>query len=77
VPGLRLRQSLHGCFSTTIEPPSFDGEARLCTKLRFREMLEPTDLWEEESLRGIKPLHDAIVHAEALRRGLSLKEDVL
>jgi AcrR family transcriptional regulator len=48
--------------STTgfLEPLKQGDLARLCMKLHFRELLEPTGLWEEELAHGIKPMHDAL-----------------
>ena len=42
--------------------PLRQGEmAELSMKLRLREMLEPTGLWQEEIDQGIRPMHDALV----------------
>jgi len=60
-PSLPLAQALEGFFSCFLEPLKQGDRARLSIKLRFREMLEPTGLWEEEMRLGIKPMHDAMV----------------
>jgi AcrR family transcriptional regulator len=60
-PGQALLTSLCRFFESFLEPLRHGEAARLCIKLRFREMLEPTGLWDEEIALGIKPLHDAMV----------------
>jgi len=60
-PGFTLRQSLEGFFSSFLEPLRQGELVQLCTKLHFREMLEPTGLWAEEIDQGIKPAHAALV----------------
>lgn len=43
-----------------------------CMKLHFREMLQPTGVWQEEINSNIKPNHQALV--QALCRHLKLKQ---
>jgi AcrR family transcriptional regulator len=69
-PGVGLLKSLCSFFETFMAPLRLGDAARLCMKLRFREMLEPTGLWDEEIARGIKPLHDAMVALLARQLGL-------
>jgi TetR/AcrR family transcriptional regulator, regulator of cefoperazone and chloramphenicol sensitivity len=69
--GLSLQAVLRGFYEGFLEPLRHGDVARLCMKLHFREMLEPTGLWEEEITHGIKPLHDALVRV--LSRHLKLK----
>ncbi len=71
-PGQCLLTTMCSFFETFMAPLRQGDAARLCMKLRFREMLEPTGLWDEEIARGIKPLHDAMV--ALLARQLGLKE---
>ncbi len=71
VPGQGLLKSLCSFFETFMAPLRLGDAARLCMKLRFREMLEPTGLWDEEIAKGIKPLHDAMVALLARHLGLS------
>ncbi len=53
--------------------PLRQGErARLCLQLHFREMVEPTGLWEEEIEREIRPMHRLLV--DALARHFALAE---
>ena len=58
---LSLAQALRGFYDGFLEPLKQGDVARLCMKLHFREMLEPTGLWAEEVAHGIKPLHDALL----------------
>ncbi len=58
---LTLHQSLEGFFSSFLEPLRQGELVQLCTRLHFREMLEPTGLWAEEIDQGIKPAHAALV----------------
>jgi AcrR family transcriptional regulator len=58
---LSLAQALAGFYAGFLEPLQQGDTARLCMKLHFREMLEPTGLWEEEIAHGIKPMHDALL----------------
>jgi AcrR family transcriptional regulator len=69
-PGQCLLKTLCSFFETFMAPLRHGDAARLCMKLRFREMLEPTGLWDEEIARGIKPLHDAMVALLARQFGL-------
>jgi AcrR family transcriptional regulator len=71
-PGLSLRQALQAFFEIFLSPLRQGDAARLCVKLRFREMLEPTGLWEEEVARDIKPMHDALL--ALLMRHLGLRK---
>jgi AcrR family transcriptional regulator len=71
-PGLSLDQALHGFFQGFLQPLA-DGEStRLCVKLHFREMLEPTGLWEDHFSHGIRPVHDALL--QVLQRHLGVAE---
>jgi hypothetical protein len=70
-PGQSLPKRLRSFFETFMAPLRHGDAARLCMKLRFREMLEPTGLWDEEIAKGIKPLHDAMVTLLARHLGLA------
>lgn len=56
-----LAQALAMLFADLIAPLRRGEASRLCMRLRFREMFEPTGLWEEELRRDIAPLHAALV----------------
>ena len=60
-PQFTLRQSL-GVFMQRFLEPMKQGElVQHCTRLHFREMLEPTGVWADEINHGIKPAHAALV----------------
>ena len=69
-PGQCLLKTMCSFFETFMAPLRHGDAARLCMKLRFREMLEPTGLWDEEIAKGIKPLHDAMVALLARQFGM-------
>ena len=71
-PHFTLRQSLQGFFAGFLEPMRQGELVQLCTRLHFREMLEPTGLWAEEIDKGIKPAHAALV--SVLCRHLAITE---
>ena len=56
-----LRESLHEFYSQLLGPLKEGDLARLCMRLWFREMLEPTGLWSEEIDNGIKPAHAGLM----------------
>lgn len=60
-PALTLDDALRGFFHGFLEPLREGEDLRLCMKLHFREMLEPTGLWEQLIEHGIRPVHDALV----------------
>jgi AcrR family transcriptional regulator len=71
-PGVPLALVLRGFFEAFVAPLREGDTMRQCMKLRFREMFEPTGLWDEEIARDIKPMHDAM--AGVLARHLGLAE---
>lgn len=71
-PDLSLRQSLHGFMASFLAPMKQGEVVQQCTRLHFREMLEPTGVWAEELDNGIKPAHAALV--ALLRRHLGLPQ---
>lgn len=71
-PHFTLRQSLAGFFSSILDPMKQGDQVRLCMRLHFREMLEPTGLWAETIDNGIKPAHAALV--AVLCRHLNVKK---
>jgi TetR/AcrR family transcriptional regulator, regulator of cefoperazone and chloramphenicol sensitivity len=60
-PGLSLPELLQTFYAGFLEPLKQGDVARQCMKLHFREMLEPTGLWDEAVAHGIRPLHDALL----------------
>lgn len=71
-PALTLDEALRGFFHGFLEPLREGEDLRLCMKLHFREMLEPTGLWEQLVEQGIRPVHDALV--ALLQRHLGVAE---
>lgn len=76
-PGLTLHQALGGFFTGFLEPLKQGEMVQLCTRLHFREMMEPTGLWDEAVDNGIKPAHNALVDVLAGHLGLSSPDDDL
>jgi AcrR family transcriptional regulator len=60
-PALPLAAALRRFYEGFLEPLRHGDEARLCMKLHFREMLEPTGLWDCGVAQGIRPQHEALV----------------
>ena len=56
-----LRLALQAFFAGFIEPLRDGDMARLCMKLHFRELLEPTGLWPDAVVLGIRPVHEALL----------------
>ncbi len=74
---LSLAQALAGFYAGFLEPLKQGDTSRLCMKLHFREMLEPTGLWEEEIAHGIKPMHDALLAVLCRHFGVAQADDEL
>ena len=71
-PGMTLAQALRGFYASFLEPLKQGDVARQCMKLQFREMLEPTGLFDPNEACGIRPLHEALV--QVLCRHLGVTE---
>jgi AcrR family transcriptional regulator len=71
-PHFTLRQSLQGFLSRFLEPFKQGDLVQLCTRLHFREMLEPTGMWSGQ-IDSIKPAHEALVRV--LARHLDARPD--
>ena len=69
---LSLREALEGFIAGFLEPLKQGDLAQQLTRLHFREMLEPTGLWDEQIHLQIKPAHNALV--EVLARHLGVKK---
>ena len=74
-PALSLTEALYGLFATFIEPWQRDEAMRDCMKLHFREMLEPTGLWQDEIRHHIRPQHEALVTVLCRHLGLKRADD--
>ncbi len=60
-PEQTLREALHGFYASFLEPLRQGDVARLCMKLHFRELLEPTGLWDADPTFGIGEMHEALL----------------
>lgn len=58
---LALPDALRLLFRDFLEPLKRGAVTRLVMKLHFREMIEPTGVWQEEIDAEIKPQHEALV----------------
>jgi AcrR family transcriptional regulator len=74
-PDATLRESLHIFYGMLLGPLKQGDMARLCMRLWFREMLEPTGLWHEEIDNGIRPAHAALVQIICRHLGLQEPDD--
>lgn len=75
--GFSLRQSLQGFLGSFLEPMKQGEVVQQCTRLHFREMLEPTGVWAEEIDQGIKPAHAALVALLGRHLGIARPDDGL
>ncbi len=67
---LPLTEALRGFYAGFLEPLKQGDVARQCMKLHFREMLEPTGLWDADPTFGIQALHDALLAVLCRHLGL-------
>ena len=70
-PNQPLESALAAFYDGFLEPLKQGEVSRLCMKLHFREILEPTGLWDEEVAHGIRPVHDALVARLQVELGLT------
>jgi AcrR family transcriptional regulator len=75
-PHFTLRQSLEGFLLRFLEPFKQGDLVRLCTRLHFREMLEPTGMWSDQ-IDSIKPAHAALVRVLGRHLGVAKPDDDL
>lgn len=76
-PALPLRDALAGFFAAFMAPLREGDMARLCIKLHFREMLEPTGLWAEAIAADIQPMHDTLLALLQRHLGLAAPDEDL
>ncbi len=60
-PDNTLRESLLAFYGQLLGPLKQGDLARLCMRLWYREMLEPTGLWDEKIDNGIRPAHAGLM----------------
>ncbi|MEO7496106.1 MAG: CerR family C-terminal domain-containing protein [Massilia sp.] len=73
--GDSLRDSLLAFYTALLGPLKQGDLARLCMRLWFREMLEPTGVWHEKIDNGIKPAHAGLVQVLSRHLGLAEPDD--
>ncbi len=67
---LSLPEALRGFYAGFLEPLKQGDVSRLCMKLHFREMLEPTGLWAADPTFGIREMHEALLRVLCRHLGL-------
>ena len=70
-PSRPLSELLPQFFSEFLMPLKFGEEMRLVVKLHYREMIEPTGVWQDTIDSEIKPSHEAMIRALVRELGLS------
>jgi len=60
-PHFTLRESLQGYYHQMLAPLLQHDDADMLLRLFYREMLEPTGLWQREIENNIKPEHAALL----------------
>lgn len=70
-----LHWSLHNLMRSFVEPLKQDHLLQQCMKLHFREMLEPTGVWQNEVESDVKPAHAALVSVLCRHLGLAKADD--
>lgn len=70
-----IRTTLDVLLRGFVEPLKSGEQARLCMKLHFREMIEPTGMWQKEIEGNIKPAHEALVQALCRHWGMRTADD--
>lgn len=58
---LSMAEALRGFYAGFLEPLRQGDTARLCMKLHFREMVEPSGLWDADPTFGIREMHEALL----------------
>lgn len=70
-----LRDVLRAIVLGFTEPLKQGDLVQCCMRLHFREMLEPTGVWQDEIHNSILPLHTALVTALCTQLGLDEADD--
>lgn len=76
-PQLRLDEALRAFYAGFIEPLALGEDGQRCVKLRMREMIEPTGLWDQEVNQGFRPMHEAMLAVLCRHLGLAGPDDDL
>ncbi len=72
---LSITDALRGFYRAMLEPLAQGEDMQLCVKLRMREMIEPTGLWDQEIALGIRPMHEALLAVLCRHLGLPSPDD--
>ena len=72
-----LRQSLEGFYTSFLEPMKQGELVQHCMRLHFRELLEPTGLWQQEIEQSITPAHAALIRVLCRNMNLARADDDL
>jgi AcrR family transcriptional regulator len=72
-----VEQAITGTLRGFVEPIKQGPHMQMCMKLYFREMLEPTGVWQEEIDTHIKPAHVALVAVLVRHLGLPQADDAV
>ncbi|NJD07307.1 MAG: helix-turn-helix transcriptional regulator [Methylococcaceae bacterium] len=72
-----LREALDLFYREFLEPLKRGEELQLVMKLHFREMIEPTGVFQEEIEAEIKPQHQSLVNVLMDHLGLSARDEDL
>ena len=72
---ISLQQALQRLMGSFLDPLKRGDLLQQCMKLHFREMLEPTGIWQEEIDSNIKPAHAALVSVLCRHLGLAEADD--
>jgi len=76
-PALSLREALREFYAHLLAPLKQGDLARLCMRLWYREMLEPTGIWHEEIDNDIRPAHAGLIQVLGRHLNLSGPDDDL
>jgi len=74
-PGQSLADSLRAMLAHFTSPMQQSVQMQNCMKLHFREMLEPTGMWQAEIDENIKPAHAALVQVLCRHLGIAHADD--
>jgi AcrR family transcriptional regulator len=74
-PHFTLRQTLEGFYGQMIAPLLGGADAQVLLRLFYREMLEPTGMWQNEIDNNIKPEHKAFTAVLCRHLGLAQPND--
>jgi AcrR family transcriptional regulator len=70
-----IRGTIECMLRGIVEPLKSSEQVRQCMMLHFREMVDPTGMWQGEIDNNIKPAHEALTQALALHLNVSQTDD--